>query len=139
MGLPRVSLSITPLHKKLLPNVMDIPFLSSFISNAINTAAAQYVAPKSLMLDLQSLLGTDGIKRGAYYVAHLATWLICFIWIDTEHIGVIIVHIHNAKELKSTDRRTGKSEEFVLFRPVAAGSPLNSRPLCMRLLQSNEW
>lgn len=31
-------------------------------------------------------------------------------WIDTDHIGVIIVHIHDAKDLKATDRRTGRSE-----------------------------
>ncbi|CAG8636125.1 6307_t:CDS:2, partial [Acaulospora colombiana] len=61
--LPKVSIAITPLHKKLLPNMMDIPFISRFISDAINAAAREYVAPKSMILDLQQLLSGDGIKR----------------------------------------------------------------------------
>jgi hypothetical protein len=64
MGLPKISLSITPLHKKMLPNIMDIPFLSDFISKSINLAAHEYVAPKSMILDLQTLLSSDGVKRG---------------------------------------------------------------------------
>jgi Ca2+-dependent lipid-binding protein len=67
MGPPKISLSITPLHKKMLPNIMDIPFLSDFISKAINMAAQEYVAPKSMILDFQTLLSSDGIKRGACF------------------------------------------------------------------------
>ena len=67
MGLPKISLSITPLHKKMLPNIMDIPFLSDFISKSINLAVQEYVAPKSMILDLQTLLSSDGIKRGMVF------------------------------------------------------------------------
>lgn len=43
---------------------MDIPFLSKFITGAIETAAKEYMAPKSMMLDLQQMLSGDGIMRG---------------------------------------------------------------------------
>lgn len=99
-GLPNVSLSITPLHKKLLPNVMDLPFLSKFISDAINTAASGYVAPKSLMLDIQQLLGGDGINR------------------DTEHIGVVVVHIHRAKVIKNTEQVTKEGEYSIYLGKI---------------------
>ena len=63
MGLPRVTISVVPMNK-ILPNIMDIPFISGFISSAIDTAAAEYVAPKSLTLDLQRLISGDDIKKG---------------------------------------------------------------------------
>jgi len=64
VGLPKVAVTITPLNKRLLPNMMDIPFLSKFIAESINSAASGYVAPKSLLLDLQQMLSGDGISRG---------------------------------------------------------------------------
>ena len=64
IGRPKVSISITPLNKKLLPNMMDIPFLSKFITQSIDAVAREYMAPKSMMLDLQQMLRGDGIKRG---------------------------------------------------------------------------
>lgn len=67
MGLPRITISVVPLAK-FLPNVMDLPFVSGFISSAIDTAVAEYVAPKSLTLDLQQLISGDDIKKGASFV-----------------------------------------------------------------------
>ena len=49
---------------RALPNVMNLPFISGFISSAIDTAAAEYVAPKCLTLDLQRLISGDDIKKG---------------------------------------------------------------------------
>ena len=63
MGLPRITISVIPLSR-VLPNVMDLPFISGFISSALDTAAAEYVAPKSLTLDLQRLISGDDIKKG---------------------------------------------------------------------------
>ena len=63
LGLPHITISVVPLSEHL-PNVMNIPFISGFISSAINTAAAEYVAPKSLTLDLQKLISGDDIKKG---------------------------------------------------------------------------
>ena len=89
MGLPRITISVVPMSR-LLPNVMDIPFISGFISSALDTAAAEYVAPKSLTLDLQQLISGDDIKK------------------DTEAIGVLVVHIHRATGIKEMDA-TGSS------------------------------
>ncbi|KIM32455.1 hypothetical protein M408DRAFT_219185 [Serendipita vermifera MAFF 305830] len=95
VGLPKVSISITPIHKKLLPNMMDIPFLSRFISESINAAAKEYVAPKSMMLDLQQLLSGDGINR------------------DTAHIGVIVVHIHQVTVKKDAKQSVSDMNAYV--------------------------
>jgi len=108
MGPPKISLSITPLHKKMLPNIMDIPFLSDFISKSINLAVQEYVAPKSMIFDLQTLLSNDGIKRGTSFNTRKTLKLNSTI--DSASVGVIIVHIHRCKDLKSTDRRIGKGE-----------------------------
>lgn len=64
---------------------MNLPFISGFVSSAINTAVAEYVAPKSLTLDLQRLIAGDNIKK------------------DTEAIGVLVVHIHRAWNMKKMD------------------------------------
>ena len=64
MGLPRITISVIPLAK-FLPNVMDLPFVSGFISSAIDTAVAEYVAPKSLTINLQRLISGDDIKKGS--------------------------------------------------------------------------
>lgn len=64
MGLPRITISVIPLAK-FLPNIMDLPFVSGFISSAIDTAVAEYVAPKSLVINLQRLISGDDIKKGS--------------------------------------------------------------------------
>lgn len=84
LGLPHVTIAVVPLSK-VLPNVMNLPFISGFVSSAINTAVAEYVAPKSLTLDLQRLIAGDDIKK------------------DTEAIGVLVVHIHRAWGMKKMD------------------------------------
>jgi Ca2+-dependent lipid-binding protein len=63
MGLPRISISVVAMAKAL-PNIMDIPLLSSFIASSIDTAVAEYVAPKGITLDLQQLISGDDIKKG---------------------------------------------------------------------------
>lgn len=63
MGLPHITISVVPMSERL-PNVMNVPFISGFISSAINTAAAEYVAPKSLTIDLQKFISGDDIKKG---------------------------------------------------------------------------
>lgn len=64
MGLPKISISVVPMSESL-PNIMNIPVLSSFISKSIDAACAEYVAPRSLTLDLQQLISGDDIKKGA--------------------------------------------------------------------------
>ena len=111
LGLPRITISVVAIHK-LLPNVMNLPFISGFISSAINTAAAEYVAPKSLTLDLQRLISGDDIKK------------------DTDAIGVIVVHIHRAKGVKKADA-TGSSGtcSSLLHEVVESNSCIISRSI----------
>ena len=84
LGLPHITISVIALSK-LMPNVMNLPFISGFVASSINTAVAEYVAPKSLTIDLQHLISGDDIKK------------------DTEAIGVLVVHMHRAKDVKQMD------------------------------------
>ncbi|KAI0672484.1 hypothetical protein C8Q78DRAFT_1027516 [Trametes maxima] len=107
MGLPRITISAVPLNRAL-PNVMDLPFVSGFISSALDTAAAEYVAPKSLTLDLQRLISGDDIKK------------------DTEAIGVLVVHIHRATGVKAMDATGGSADPYVTLTYSRLEKPLYS-------------
>ncbi|CCM05424.1 uncharacterized protein FIBRA_07641 [Fibroporia radiculosa] len=106
LGLPHITISATPLSEKL-PNIMNIPFISGFISSAINTAAAEYVAPKSLTFDLQRLMSGDDIKK------------------DTDAIGVLVVHIHRATGLEGADI-DGSSDPYMTLTFSRLEKPLYS-------------
>ncbi|KAF8467687.1 hypothetical protein BDZ91DRAFT_762503 [Kalaharituber pfeilii] len=67
------------------PNIMDIPIISRFIQKSIDAATGQYVAPRSLTLNLKQMIMGDDVK------------------IDTVAKGVIIVIIHNTKGFKDDD------------------------------------
>ena len=82
---------------------MNIPVLSSFISQSIDAACAEYVAPKSLTLDLQQLISGDDIKKGELKTFCNSMRTPFDRSIDTMAIGVVIVHIHRAKGLKKMD------------------------------------
>ncbi|RDX44545.1 hypothetical protein OH76DRAFT_1408962 [Lentinus brumalis] len=107
MGLPRITISVLPLSR-MLPNMMNIPFISGFISSALDTAAAEYVAPKSLTLDLQQLISGDDIKK------------------DTEAIGVIVVHIHRATGVKKMDTTDSSADPYVTLTYSRLEKPLYS-------------
>ncbi|EMD37079.1 hypothetical protein CERSUDRAFT_114979 [Gelatoporia subvermispora B] len=107
LGLPRITISATPLSEHL-PNVMNIPFISGFISSALDTAAAEYVAPKSLTLDLQKLISGDDIKK------------------DTDAIGVLVVHIHRATGVKAMDANGKSADPYVVLTFSRLGKPLYS-------------
>jgi len=83
LGLPKVTLNCTPLAKGFL-NVMDIPGLSNWIQSSINMAVQEYVAPKSLTMDLKTLL--MGREK-----------------MDTNAAGVIIVTVCRAEDFKDGD------------------------------------
>lgn len=55
MGVPAVEVSVIPLMKRL-PNILNIPLISGFVRNAINAGTAEYVAPKSMTLNLEEIL-----------------------------------------------------------------------------------
>lgn len=70
MGLPKISISVVPMSRSL-PNVMNLPVISDFISSSINAACAEYVAPRNLTLDLQQLISGDDVKKGRLSIVWL--------------------------------------------------------------------
>lgn len=107
LGQPRIDISCMPLTKKL--NVMDLPFVSSFIGSSIDAALSSLVAPKSLTLDLKDMLVGDDFKK------------------DTSHRGVLIVRIKQGRDFKAGDPglgplKKGSSDAYVAvgtsYRPI---------------------
>ncbi|KAJ4482616.1 meiotically up-regulated 190 protein, partial [Lentinula aciculospora] len=83
MGQPKVTLTATPLAKNFL-NVMDIPGLSSWLQKSIDAAISEYVAPRSLSLDLKTvLMGREKM--------------------DTEARGVVWITVKSAEGFKNGD------------------------------------
>ena len=65
--------------------------------NAIKTTASMYVAPKSMTLDLSSMLVGDDIPK------------------ETLALGIIWVRIHRAVGLSKQDKRGSEGGEDVMF------------------------
>ncbi len=63
--------------------------ISSFVQSSIDAALAEYVAPKSLTLDLKDMLVGDDFKK------------------DTSARGCLVVTIMNATDFKEGDRSLG--------------------------------
>ncbi|KAK7527316.1 meiotically up-regulated gene 190 protein [Phyllosticta citriasiana] len=84
LGQPKVDVSCVPLTRRGL-DIMDIPLISNFVQSAVDAAMAEYVAPKSLTLDLKDMLMGDDFKK------------------DTSARGVIVVHIKRAFGFKEGD------------------------------------
>ncbi|KAF1980890.1 hypothetical protein K402DRAFT_343531 [Aulographum hederae CBS 113979] len=88
LGQPKVDASCVPLTKRGL-NLMDVPVISSFVQSSIDAAMAEYVAPKSLTLNLQDMLVGDDFKR------------------DTTGRGVLVIRIKRAFDFKEGDMNLG--------------------------------
>lgn len=86
MGSPQVSAGCTPMMERGI-NILNLPIISNFVNYAIRAAASMYVAPKSMTIDLASILQGDTVQK------------------ETEAIGVIWVRIHKAVGLSKQDRR----------------------------------
>ncbi|OAA37685.1 meiotically up-regulated protein [Metarhizium rileyi] len=84
MGQPKVDVRCVPLSRRGL-NIMDIPLISNFVQSAIDAAVAEYVAPKSLTLDLKDILAGDDFKK------------------DTVASGVLMIHIKRGYDFKMGD------------------------------------
>jgi Ca2+-dependent lipid-binding protein len=89
MGLPKVEAGCVPMIEKGI-NVLNLPLISKFVNYAIGAAASEYVAPKSMTLDMAKMLKGDDIQK------------------DTEALGVLWVRIHRAVDLSKQDRRGSK-------------------------------
>ncbi|KAI0074714.1 hypothetical protein K474DRAFT_1665159 [Panus rudis PR-1116 ss-1] len=106
MGVPKVEVSVEPFTKKL-PNVLDLPLIKQFVEMGIAAACAQFVAPKSLTINLAQMLAGDGVKK------------------DTKALGVLVITIHHAESLSAQDSN-GKSDPYIVLAYAKFGKPLYS-------------
>lgn len=118
LGQPKVSLSCVPLLKQM-PNLMDLPLISGFVQSSVDAAMAEYVAPKSLTLDLKDMLMGDDFKK------------------DTTARGVLVVTIKRAFDFKEGDGGIGplkgSADPYVTVGWAKFGKPVWST----RILQNN--
>lgn len=119
LGQPKVNLSCVPLIKKG-PNLMDVPLISSFVQSSIDAALAEYVAPKSLTLNLKDMMMGDDFKK------------------DTVAQGILVVHVHHAFDFKEGDAglgplKQGSADPYVTVGWAKFGKPMWST----RVLQKN--
>lgn len=99
LGQPKVDLSCIPLTRDGL-NIMDVPFISSFVQSSIDAAMSQYVAPRSLTLNLKDMLAGEDFKK------------------DTDAKGVLMVKIKRAYGFRMGDSgipllKEGSSDPYV--------------------------
>lgn len=99
MGQPKVSMSCVPLTQRGL-NIMDVPLISNFVQAAVDAAVAQYVAPKSLTIDLQKILVGEDYKK------------------NTLANGILMIHIKRGYDFKMGDAgipffKEGGSDPYV--------------------------
>ncbi len=84
-------MSCIPLSKHL-PNLINVPLISSFVQSSIDAALAEHVIPKSLTLDLRDMLVGDDFKK------------------ETVTRGIILVLVKEAKDFKEGDGGVGPME-----------------------------
>nr|WVH01955.1 C2 domain-containing protein [Naematelia aurantialba] len=104
-GVPSVEVSAIPMSKHL-PNVLDLPFVSSFVKMGIAAGTAELAVPKSMTLNLQELL--SGAALG-----------------DTRAIGVFLITIHHCEGISAQDSN-GLSDPYVVLAYAKFGKPLYS-------------
>lgn len=111
MGQPQADLSCVPLSRHAL-NLMDIPLISSFVQSSIDAALAEYVAPKSLTLNLKDMLVGDDFKK------------------DTITRGVVMIYIKSASGFKEGDGGIGpfrgSSDAYMTVSWGKFGKPVSS-------------
>lgn len=111
LGQPKASISCMPLSKHSF-SLTDVPLISSFVNSAIDAALAEYVAPKSLTLNLKDMLVGDDFKK------------------DTVSIGVVWIFIRRASDFKQGDAgigpRQGSSDSYVTVSWGKFGKPVAS-------------
>jgi Ca2+-dependent lipid-binding protein len=108
MGIPQVHAGCIPMVEKGV-NILNLPVISNFVNYAIGAAASLYVAPKSMTIDLGSILSGDTVQK------------------ETEAIGVIWVRIHKAVDLSKQDKRGsegGGSDPYITLSFSKYGKPM---------------
>lgn len=117
MGLPQVQAGCVPMLETGI-NILNLPLISNFVNYAIKAAANEYVAPKSMTLDMGKLLQGDDIQK------------------DVEALGILWIRIHKATGLSKQDRRGsqgGGSDPYITVSFSKYGKPM----YCTRVIQDD--
>ncbi|KAK5093424.1 hypothetical protein LTR70_004784 [Exophiala xenobiotica] len=108
MGVPHVQAGCIPMVKTGV-NILNLPLISNFVNYAIGAASSMYVAPKSMTLDLKSMLQGDDVTK------------------DTQALGVMWIRIHRAVGLSKQDRKGsegGGSDPYINLSFSKYGKPM---------------
>ncbi|KAE9985502.1 hypothetical protein BLS_007561 [Venturia inaequalis] len=108
MGVPQVQAGCIPMLEKGV-NILNLPLISNFVNYAITAAASMYCAPKSLTIDLRSILQGDDITK------------------DVQALGVLWIRIHRAVGLSKQDKRGSKhggSDPYITLSFSKYGKPM---------------
>lgn len=116
MGVPRIEVSVQPMTRAL-PNLLDLPLISSFVQMAIGAAANMFVAPKSMTLNMEEMLSGAAAN-------------------DTNTVGVLWVVIGQGENLSAQDAN-GKSDPYVNIAFAKFGRPLFSSRIIFEDLNPN--
>lgn len=121
LGQPKVDLSCMPLSQRGL-NIMDVPLISNFVQSAVDAAMAEYVAPKSLTINLKDMLAGDDFKK------------------DTNSAGVLAVHIKRGYDFKMGDVgipffKDGSSDPYISLAWAKFGKVLWSTRVLVSEMQ----
>lgn len=93
MGTPQVAVSCIPMVEWGI-NVLNLPVISQFVNASIATAANEYVAPKSMSLEIGKMLLGDDVKK------------------EVDTVGILWVRIKKAVGLSKQDKR-GSSDAYI--------------------------
>nr|POE63347.1 meiotically up-regulated gene 190 protein [Quercus suber] len=121
LGQPKVDISCIPILKRA-PNIMDLPLISNFVQSSVDAAMAQYVAPKSLTLDLKDMLAGDDFKK------------------DSTARGVLVVRIKRGYDFKMGDPsiplvKDGSADPYVSLGWAKFGKPLWSTRVLLKEME----
>lgn len=111
-----------PLVKRGL-NLMDLPLISNFVQSSVDAAIAEYVAPRSLTLDLKDMLVGDDFKK------------------DTVAKGVVVVDIIHGFDFRTGDaaipliRSEASSDPYVSVAWAKFGKPLFSTRVLIKEME----
>ncbi|QIW99875.1 hypothetical protein AMS68_005393 [Peltaster fructicola] len=110
LGQPKIELSCVPLVKHGL-NLMNLPILKGFVQGSIDAAMAEYVAPKSLTLDLRDMIVGDDFKK------------------DVNTQGVLVIEVIRGYDFKIGDMgipliKDGSADPYVTVGWAKFGKPL---------------
>ncbi|KKY29110.1 putative c2 calcium-dependent membrane targeting [Phaeomoniella chlamydospora] len=127
LGQPKADLSCVPLSRHNL-NIMDLPLISTFVQSSVDAALAEYVAPKSLTLDLKQMLAGDDFKK------------------DTTARGIVAIRIRRAYGFKEGDSgigpfKDGSADPYCTVSWGKFGKPMFSTRVILSQMEPfwDEW